>query len=63
MAITKCYGVECFSCQNMIELGKYTVENSDDIIYFRLPESPILCDTCGEGSIYSQDQLVHFTRD
>jgi hypothetical protein len=58
--ITKCYGVECFNCHKKIVVATYPVANPEDVIDARLPESPIRCDQCGQGSTYVQARLIHF---
>jgi hypothetical protein len=58
--VTKCYGVQCFNCHENIVVGTYYIVNPDGVIDARLPESPIRCDHCGEGSIYLQACLIHF---
>ena len=60
MIIKKFYGVECFNCHSKIKVGTYHVIDSEDTIDARLPESPIRCDHCGEGSVYVQARLIHF---
>jgi hypothetical protein len=58
--VVKHYGVECFNCHETIVVGSYTVTRPEDVIDARLPESPIRCARCDEGSIYVQARLIHF---
>ena len=58
--IKKCYGVECYNCHEKIVVGTYHVAHPNGVIDARLPEGPIRCDQCGQGSVYVQALLIHF---
>jgi len=58
--VKKCYGVECYNCHKKIVVAAYSVADPGDIVDARLPETPIRCKHCGQGSIYAQALLIHF---
>ena len=59
-AISRCYGVECFSCHNKIVVGTYQVNTPEEISDVRLPVTSIRCSSCGKASVYFQSRLIHF---